>query len=105
MGRKTWWRRGGAWFARLIPDVSALAAAAWAYGAYIGVAPGVLPDAPGRDGEDHVHRDGTAARGERCGPPPGHPERLRPDLLPTASERELWRGIGELMPSVDWKDS
>ncbi|MFD9393234.1 DUF6059 family protein [Streptomyces sp. NPDC060000] len=35
---------------------------------------------------------------EPCGPPPGHPERLRPDLALTAQERRLDR---ELWPAHD----
>ncbi|MFD9125589.1 DUF6059 family protein [Kitasatospora sp. NPDC059571] len=42
----------------------------------------------------YLLRPAAAAPVRWDGPPPGHPERLRPDLPPTAAERELFDRLG-----------
>ncbi|GAA3121931.1 DUF6059 family protein [Streptomyces rectiviolaceus] len=83
MGRKSWrWPSGGllAW---LVPDPTALGAAAWVWGAYIGGAPV------------------TVGEPELCGPSAGHPECLAADVPPSAVERDLWERMGVLSTRGD----
>ncbi|MFH8617265.1 DUF6059 family protein [Streptomyces sp. NPDC017979] len=59
---------------------------------------GVLPTRCSRPCRIAVSRAARAVREQPCGPPPGHPERLRPDLALTARERRIDQ---DLWPAPD----